>query len=698
MEHQEKVRILLVDDKPETLLALEMILEDLHEETVKARSGKEALRRLLGEDFAVILLDINMPGMDGFETAKLIRQRQRSQHTPIIFLTAFSDEIYIERGYSLGAVDYILAPVVPEILRAKVGVFAELHRKTLQLSRQTESLQHRATQLHKLTEASLAITSAPSLEAIRQVLEAWACTLVGAMRSSAIFDLEGLSQAGSSQLDASLIQELETVVRTNKPLRMSGQEEREVGRGEREQSPFPEKKRGQSQGRIVVPLIGRAGQNMGLLYVSDKPDGDMTADDEAVIVQLAQIASIAMENVISAHAREANRIKDEFLATLSHELRSPLNAILGWTRILRTDKLPESDVARALDVIERNVTAQTKLIEDLLDVSRITAGKMQLTLRPISLATVAHTVVDSVRPVAEKHGVELSCLLDASVEITGDAERLQQAVQNLLDNAVKFTPAGGRVEVSLERHDDMARLRVSDSGQGIHPEFLPHVFDCFRQGDSTTTRRHGGLGIGLAVVRHVVKLHGGNVWAESTGVGQGAHFTLELPVRTLIRSDFQSKPAVTYQPIPAQWLRDLNGLRIVLVDDDQDARDVIAECLVRCRAEVTAVASAREALESIRTTQPDVLISDISMPQEDGYTLIRAVRALRPEDGGSIPAVALTAYAGPVDRSRLLSAGFQMHLPKPIDPTLLPSLLVGLGRRPAIRPSPPSDPLSLRTA
>jgi len=693
VEHNDKVRILIVDDKPETLLALEMILEDLHEEIIKARSGKEALRRLLGEDFAVILLDINMPGMDGFETAKLIRQRQRSQHTPIIFLTAFSDEIYIERGYSLGAVDYILAPVVPEILRAKVGVFAELHRKTQQLSRQTESLQHRATQFHKLTEASLAITSAPSLEAIRQVLEEWACTLVGAMRSSAIFDLDGLSQAGSSQLDASLIQELETVVRTNKPLRMSGQEEREGG-----QSTFSEARRGQSPGRIVVPLVGRAGQNMGLLYVSDKLDGDMTADDEAVIVQLGQIASIAMENVISAHAREANRIKDEFLATLSHELRSPLNAILGWTRILRTDKLPESDVARALDVIERNVTAQTKLIEDLLDVSRITAGKMQLTLRPISLATVAHTVVDSVRPVAEKHGVQLTSLLDASVEITGDAERLQQAVQNLLDNAIKFTPTGGRVEVSLERHDDLARLRVSDSGQGIHPEFLPHVFDCFRQGDSTTTRRHGGLGIGLAVVRHVVKLHGGNVRAESTGLGHGATFTLELPLRTLIRSDFQSKPAVTYQPIPAQWLRDLNGLRIVLVDDDQDARDVIAECLVRCRAHVTAVASAREALQSIREVQPDVLISDISMPQEDGYTLIRAVRALRPEEGGSIPAVALTAYAGSIDRSRLLSAGFQMHLPKPIDPTLLPSLLVGLGRRPASRPAPPSDPVSLRTA
>ena len=693
MEQDDKVRLLIVDDKPETLLALEMILEDLNQEVVKARSGKEALRRLLGEDFAVILLDINMPGMDGFETAKLIRQRKRSQHTPIIFLTAFSDEIYIERGYSLGAVDYILAPVVPEILRAKVSVFAELHRKTQQLRRQANSLEQRATQLHKLTEASLAITSAPSLESIRQVLEEWARTLVGANRSSAIFDLDGLSQAGSPHLDAALLQELETVVRTNKPLRLPGQITREDA-----ESPFAEE-HGRSMGQIIVPLVARGGQNMGLLYVSDKTSGEMTEDDEAIMVQLGQIASIAMENVISAHAREANRIKDEFLATLSHELRSPLNAILGWTRILRSDKLPESDVARALDVIERNVTAQTKLIEELLDVSRITAGKMQLTLRPIALATVVQTVVDSVQPVAEKHGVQVSSLLDASADITGDADRLQQAVSNLLDNAIKFTPSGGRIDVSLERIDSTARLRVTDSGQGIHPEFIPHVFDCFRQGDSTSTRKHGGLGIGLAVVRHVVKLHGGAVSAESDGLGRGSTFTIELPLRSTIRCDFQSKPAVSYQPpIPAHWLRDLNGLRIVLVDDDKDARDVITECLVRCRAEVTAVASAKEALESVRSTSPDVLISDISMPHEDGYALIRAVRGLRPEDGGSIPAVALTAYAGPVDRARLLSAGFQMHLAKPIDPTQLPSLLVGLGKRTSVRLSPPGDSMSLRTA
>lgn len=640
MENDEKVRILLVDDKAEALLALEMILDGLRQEVVKARSGREALRLLLREDFAVILLDVNMPGMDGFETAELIRQRTRSKQTPIIFLTAFSDEMYVARGYSLGAVDYILAPVVPEILRAKVGVFAELHRKTQQLKQQTTCLAQRAAQLHRLKEASLAITAAPALEAIRQVLEEWACRLIGATRATAIFEVG----EGASSWER-------------------------VG-------PAADAERGAGVGgdRLVVPLLGRSGQQRGILQVSGKPTGAMTEDDRALMVQLAQIAAIAMENVISAHAREANRLKDQFLATLSHELRTPLHAILGWTKVLRTGGLPESTAARALEVIERNVHAQTKLIDDLLDVSRITSGKMQLTIGPVFLAAVVQSVIDTLQPVAEKHQVQLSSVLDASTEVMGDADRLHQAVLNLIENAIKFTQAGGRVDVSLDHRDAMARLQVTDTGQGIHPQFLPHVFDYFRQGDRTT-RGQGGLGIGLSVVKHIVKLHDGSVRAESPGLGQGATFVVELPLRHVVRSTIQAR-LPTLPPVAEPYPLDLNGLRVVLVDDDQDGRDVIAEALVRSHATVTAVASANEAMESIRKTPPDVLISDISMPYEDGYALIRAVRALRPEEGGRIPAVALTAYASQEDRSRALSAGFQMHLPKPIDPMQLPSLLV----------------------
>jgi CheY-like chemotaxis protein len=411
----------------------------------------------------------------------------------------------------------------------------------------------------------------------------------------------------------------------------------------------------------------------------------MTEEDEVYLVQLAQIASIAIENLVSTQAREANRLKDEFLATLSHELRSPLNAILGWIRLLRSDKLPEDDVTRALEVIERNVNWQTKLIEDLLDVSRITAGKMELNIRPVPTAAAMQSVIDTMQPIAKKRGVQLEAALTSSAKVLmGDPDRFQQAVMNLLDNAIKFTPAGGRVNVGLENTDDGVRITVADTGKGIPPQFLPHVFDRFRQADSTTTRVYGGLGIGLAVVRHIVELHGGRIRVESPGEGQGATFIVELPLQAIAPVDGQARAVAQEHATPAQWLRDLSGMRVLLVDDEPDARNVIGEILTRCGAEVRGVASAKEAMESFRKSPPDVLISDISMPHEDGYALIKAVRTLKPDEGGNIPAVALTAFAGQVDRSRLLASGFQMHLPKPIDPTQLPSLLAGLRERTAL--------------
>lgn len=682
-QQEDKANILLVDDNPETLLALEAILEDLGQNVVKAESAKDALRHLLKEEFAVVLLDINMPGMDGFEMAYLIRQRKTSERTPIIFVTAFSDSMFIARGYSLGAVDYILAPVVPEILKAKVSVFVELYKKRQQLKRQAEAQRRQADRLRKLTEASLAITSASSLEAIRQVLTESARNLVGTYHASVTFhnvDREPLAEPADNpdaSIDAILSPELKLLSKTNKPLRLTRKQldKRPAGR-------VPSL----GQGLIVAPLVGRNQQVLGLLRVWDKQVGDMTEEDEVFIVQLAQIASIAIENLISTQAREANRLKDEFLATLSHELRSPLNAILGWIRLLRTDKLPEDNVKRALEVIERNANWQTKLIEDLLDVSRITAGKMELNIRPILTTSVMQSVLDTMQPIAKKKGVKLSATLDASAkDLMGDPDRFQQAVMNLLDNAIKFTPSGGRVDVTLENTDKGVRIKVADTGKGIQPQFLPHVFDRFRQADSTTTRVYGGLGIGLAVVRHIAELHGGQVSVHSEGEGKGATFIMELPLKAMpvIR---ESKAVPKEKPAPAQWLRDLSGLRVLLVDDEPDARDVIAEILARCGADVHSVASTKEALEAFKTQPPDVVISDISMPHEDGYALIKAVRKLKPEKGGQVPAIALTAFASQVDRSRLLAAGFQMHLPKPIDPTQLPSLLAGLCGRKSAQP------------
>jgi CheY-like chemotaxis protein len=312
---------------------------------------------------------------------------------------------------------------------------------------------------------------------------------------------------------------------------------------------------------------------------------------------------------------------------------------------------------------------------------------MELNVRPILTTSVLQSVLDTMQPIAKKKGVKLSATLDAAAkDLMGDPDRFQQAVMNLLDNAIKFTPSGGRVDVGLENTEKGVRITVADTGKGIQPQFLPHVFDRFRQADSTTTRVYGGLGIGLAVVRHIAELHGGSVSVRSEGDGKGATFVMELPLKPVPAAPHESKAMPKEKPAAAQWLRNLSGLRVLLVDDEPDAREVIAEILTRCGAEVSSVASTKEALDAFKSQPPDVVISDISMPHEDGYALIKALRKLKPDKGGQVPAIALTAFASQVDRSRLLAAGFQMHLPKPIDPTQLPSLLAGLCGRKTAQP------------
>ncbi len=399
-------------------------------------------------------------------------------------------------------------------------------------------------------------------------------------------------------------------------------------------------------------------------------------------MQLAQITSIAIQNAIFAQEREANRLKDEFLATLSHELRTPLNAIVGWTQLLRMEKLPD-EATHGLDVIDRNVKAQTKLIEDLLDVSRITTGKMRLNLRNIMLSPIINATLDAIRPAAEAKSIELSFDHAEDVRTAGDPDRLQQVVWNLLSNAVKFTPARGRVHVTLDHFNSHARIRVSDTGQGIEPEFLGFVFDRFRQADSTTTRTHGGLGIGLTIVRHIVELHGGTVSANSSGLNKGAVFTVSLP--TTIPSSVANSPHVPQTPaishLPRQDVPlNLGRKRVLLVDDEKDARELVREILHRSNADVSAAASVREALEHLAGGIPDILVCDLAMPVEDGYSLIRRLRQLPPDHGGQIPAIALTAYARDEDRIRALTAGFQMHLTKPVEPRQLIEAIAHLTR------------------
>lgn len=383
-------------------------------------------------------------------------------------------------------------------------------------------------------------------------------------------------------------------------------------------------------------------------------------------------------------AEEANRTKDEFLATMSHELRTPLTAILGWTHLLRTNTFGEEHIARALEVVERNARAQTKLIDDLLDVSRIITGKLRLDVRPVNLSAVIEAAVDAIQPTAEAKSIRLQSLIDPQAgPISGDADRLQQIIWNLLSNAVKFTPKAGRVQIRLERINSHVEITVSDTGKGINPAFLPHVFDRFRQADGTTTRAHGGLGLGLSIVRQLVELHGGTVTVESDGEGHGATFTVQLPLMAARQEvdRVERRHPTAGGSVSLDCPPSLVGLRILVVDDEADTRDMLRAVLERCGSEVATAASAAEALEVLTSGQPDVLISDIGMPDEDGYALIGKVRAREVEPGQRIPAVALTAYARVEDRVRALTAGFQVHLPKPIEPIELVAVVASLSGR-----------------
>jgi signal transduction histidine kinase/CheY-like chemotaxis protein len=384
-----------------------------------------------------------------------------------------------------------------------------------------------------------------------------------------------------------------------------------------------------------------------------------------------------------AQLEQADRQKDLFLATLSHELRTPLNSMIGWIQLLRGGKLGEDDAAHAMSVIERNAHAQADLISDILFVSRVIAGKFTLKTEPVDLESVLNGAVDTVRPSIEAKGITLDLMTDPNLTpIMGDPDRLQQVIWNLLSNAIKFTPEGGSITVRVERANSVVVITVSDTGQGIKAEFLPYVFERFRQADSTYTRQFGGLGLGLAIVRHLVELHGGTVRAESRGEGHGASFIVTLPISANRRATgpLGGKPAA--QDNEAEALRQpLDQMRVLIVEDDTDSREMLVEALKQFGLNATAVASVAEALEAVERARPDVLISDIGMPGEDGYDLIRKVRALPAERGGTTPAIALTGYVSGKDRAKSISTGFQEHIAKPVEPSRLIDIIAGLVKR-----------------
>ena len=746
----QKINILMVDDSPTNLLALEAILAAPDRNLVRAASGDEALRYLLDTDVAVILLDVYMPGIDGLETAALIRGREKSRDIPIIFLTADSTgNRHIARGYSLGAVDYILKPIDPDILRSKVAVFVELFKKTEEIKRQAELLHEKNIELENanLQRLGKLIELGQELAAERdpeQVLEKFcgaARDIIGAEHAGVgVLSENGNAlryfchcdycETGDATLTSPQVSEqlLDRLLADGHPVRLSDA----AGTLELTHLASP---RISMQSFLGAPILSPA-HAYGWLYLSNKLDADEFSEaDERLAVTLAtQVASsyenarlyaeaqrhaselqqevterklaeeararqLVREQAARADAERANRTKDEFLATLSHELRTPLTAILGWTHLIRGGNLDAAMMTRALETIERNARSQSQLIDDLLDVSRIITGKLMLDFRPVELSSIIEASVDTVRPMAEAKSIRVKPQLRTShCVVSGDPARLQQVVWNLFSNAVKFTPEGGSVEVGLTCDERRVELEVSDTGQGISQDFLPYIFDRFRQADGTTTRKHGGLGLGLAIVRHLVELHGGTIRAHSDGDGQGATFTLSLPLASALtapadggndesaaeRPDSIAPVAAATDASEAQTFTAsdvLGGLRILVVDDEADTRELVQEVLARQGAEVRVSGSAAEALRTLAAWNPDLLISDIGMPVEDGYELIRQVRKFDAAHHGQIPAVALTAYVGAEDHRRALAAGFQTHLAKPIVPKDLIETVVRVAGR-----------------
>jgi signal transduction histidine kinase/CheY-like chemotaxis protein len=436
---------------------------------------------------------------------------------------------------------------------------------------------------------------------------------------------------------------------------------------------------------IGTPLVAE-GRLVGILHVgSARPRRFGREDLQLLELVAARVAAAIQhaglyeaERAARADAEAANRAKDEFLGTLSHELRSPLSAIRTWTHLLRRGKLDAPKTARALETIAESAKSQAQLIEDLLDVSRIIAGKLRVDPRPVELSETVHAALDTVRLAADAKEIEIDAVLDPiPAVVSGDPGRLQQVIWNLLSNAIKFTARGGRVTVGLVRVGSDAVIRVTDTGQGIRPDFLPYLFERFRQADSSSTRAHGGLGLGLAIVRHIVELHGGVVEAESAGEGRGATFTVRLP----LMAEVATLVPATASEVAAPAASELQGVHVLVVDDQAPSLEALAAVLEESGARVTLASSTTEALAAFAHGEPSLLVGDIAMPGEDGYTLIRKVRALERRDGRRTPALALTAYAGVEDRQRALSAGYDVHLPKPVDPSRLIAALVDLAAR-----------------
>ena len=669
---RERVNILVVDDRRAKLIAMEALLADLGENVVCVSSGADALRQLLERDFAVVLLDVNMPEMDGFETATLIRQRPRLRHIPIIFMTAGSDETHALQGYSLGAVDYILTPVVPEVLRTKVKVFVELFRMSDQLKRQAdqrvalaEERAARATaEAARRRAAFLADAGnkmAQSLD-LESTLTAILELIVPEVADRAVLRLQAaggnivsaLPRGGDGELAVApqVAEAMEGAVRsltTQVVAETSGLEGGMTG--------------------LACPLLAR-GAPVGVLGVifGSSP---LAPDPNTIILieDLCGRAAIALENcLLYREIQDRDVRKDQFVAMLAHELRNPLGIISSALGILETVGGHDEPSKKARGAVRRQLKNLTQLIDDLVDVSRITTGKITITRSPVNLKESVARCVEAFNAAGsnQAHSVQIQ---SRDTWIHADSVRIDQILTNLVENARKYTPPGGSIRIRVEPEGSDGVFEIEDTGAGMASDVLAHAFDLFFQGRRSPDQAEGGLGIGLTLVRQLVELHGGSILAGSPGEGRGSRFTARFP---------GCAPPVSYvAPTGAREAR-TGASRIVIVEDNEDARDLLKMLLALEGHEVHAAPDGPIGIETVETVDPEIAFIDLGLPGIDGYEVARRLRAGRGKD---VFLVALSGYGQSEDRRRAIESGFNMHIVKPISPDRLASVIASLQER-----------------
>jgi signal transduction histidine kinase/DNA-binding response OmpR family regulator len=697
MAESDKVSILVVDDLPEKLLVYDSILAELNENIVTARSGAEALKAVLKHNFAVILLDVNMPDMDGFETAQLIRKRAKSAHTPIIFVTSYFDDVRTHKGYAYGAVDYIMAPVEPEILRAKVKVFIDLFRMHQQVEARAEERVLLAEEQAKrlaaeqanhhfafLAKASGVLANSLDLNATLRGLTKLVvpflsdlCVVSLADESHNPYRTDWAWKEGSGELcsaseskwpvvSSELTVALERVLTTRTKELLPDLNERWAG---------PDNPNGEDpnfpaftlNSAVVLPLTARDKILGCLAFAYGPSERQYNQSNLSLMEDLASRAGIALDNaMLVRNIQEADRHKDEFLATLAHELRNPLAPIRNSLHMLHLADA-RTDVGKLHETMERQVNHMVRLVDDLLEVSRITRGKIDLRKEVVDLASVVRSAVETSKPYldAAKHVLTVS-IPEEPIYLEADSVRLAQVISNLLNNAAKYTDAGGQIHLSAERVGDAVRVVLRDNGVGIPAEMLPKVFNIFTQIDRTLGRSQGGLGIGLTIVKRLVEMHAGRVEVFSDGEGRGSEFVVTLPL---------AKRAPVVQPVtpPPQVQPPKEDQRILVVDDNRDAADSLGALLEFLSARVRVEYNGASALAALDAFKPDIIFLDIGMPGMDGYEVARRIR--QAEAHKCVRLIALTGWGQSEDLRRSRDAGFDLHLVKPIEFHTLQSLI-----------------------